>query len=174
MILTLFGISLAVNFLLLASCRHSRRRARHFSICPAYGIPTRAALEQKWSTLSRRTTKLSVVFCDLDHMHTANEQFGYQEVDRRIRIALQSVRHAEIWRWYSGDEFVILCSVAEALQAAQRLQAAFQQQGLSATFGIAPCQSVNLLENVAQASDLVQQAKQKGRRGAILQAYRLS
>lgn len=139
-------------------------------ICPTYKCLTRQGVDRRWHKVSSQHQTMHLIFLDIDNMHRANEMWGYTEVDRRIARSLEQVRHDElVGRWYSGDEIIILCNAADSQQTAQRVQLAFEGNGLSATFGIAACDSRLLPENAKRAADLVQAAKERGDRGGIHQ-----
>jgi GGDEF domain-containing protein len=164
-------VSLGFNFAMLHQSIAVHQKIAQFSICPTYGILTRQGLDRSWLKLERRFQHLAVIFFDVDHMHKANEKYGYEEVDRRIRQSLNQSRSTErVGRWYSGDEIVIICPIAESEVAARRIAAAFAENGLSVTMAIAPCTSADLELNVKTAADLVQEAKRMGDRGSIFQA----
>lgn len=132
----------------------------------AYGCLTRKGLERRYAS---RVAQSAIIFLDLDDMHTANEKYGYNSCDVRILMSLAVVRNGDniTGRWYSGDEIVLAVPAVAALKIAIRLQAAFQQNGLSATFGIAPAGD-DLATSVAIASHKVQKSKATGIRGVIL------
>ena len=125
----LFGFSREIGEL--------EERVRRLAWDPAFGMYTRAAL-LAMSGRELRGRK-SVVFLDLDRVHELNLQFGYAEVDRRIRAAFSSnTRRSDMWaaRWWSGDEVLLVldCGVGQAEVVVGRLQQLAQQQGLSSGF----------------------------------------
>lgn len=130
----------------------------------SYGCLTRPGLE----ALHRYSEGKEVLFLDLDGMHDLNAQFGYAEVDARIAASLASVRHSDVVcaRWYSGDEIIFIVNTGDAAGLAARLQSAFVNAELSATYGFAPL-SADLTASVNKASGYVQFAKSVGRRGTI-------
>lgn len=131
-------------------------------MCPTFGIPTRRGIERRYHTRGPANT---CIMFDLDHMHDLNEQLGYVEVDQRIRRALNCAG-GTIGRWYSGDEFVAWCEVKDAQEYAERIKACLEDEGIGATFGIAPmCET--LLDSVKVAASKVQLAKIEGHRGSI-------
>jgi diguanylate cyclase (GGDEF)-like protein len=94
------------------------------------GLPNRRLLEDSVDQ-SRRTTNtvLSVLFVDLDGFKKVNDQLGHQvgdELLREVAARLQStVRDEDIVARYGGDEFVILCEVADenaATEMAERVR----------------------------------------------------
>lgn len=132
----------------------------------AYGCLTRAGLERRAASID---TDSAVIFLDLDGMHSANEQYGYSEVDSKIAASLNVVRSGDCTtgRWYSGDEIVLIVPARSAYRIAHRLADAFVSNGLSATFGISSL-SGNLSDSVKSASDKVQVSKAANLRGIIV------
>lgn len=146
-----------------------------------YGCYTRPGLELLvWPHIRQRARW--IIFADLDGIHALNEMVGYEEVNRRVRAAMQLRKDDFIsaGRWYSGDELLwIICDSDERKpsdpqKAAKRLQNAFLENGLSATFGICRVLSyADLPANVSPAIDLVKQAKKLKKRGTVNQTGRL-
>jgi len=81
------------------------------------GLPNRALLDDRLShallSARRRSTKLAVVFIDLDGFKAVNDKFGHGAGDEVLveagsRIA-RAVRSNDTAARYGGDEFVVLC-----------------------------------------------------------------
>jgi diguanylate cyclase (GGDEF)-like protein len=94
------------------------------------GLPNRRLLEQRIDE-SRRTkgTLRAVLFVDLDGFKNVNDQLGHQvgdQVLREVAARLQSsVRNEDVVARYGGDEFVVVCDVADeqaALDMAERVR----------------------------------------------------
>lgn len=126
----------------------------------SYGCYTRQGLVLvAWPQIADKATY--IIFADLDDIHRLNSELGYAEVDLRIHKALK-VRSSDamaIGRYFSGDEIVWIISDGDPQGMVNRLQEALNEQGLSATFGIAPVVSKVLHENVEPATIQVQEAK---------------
>ncbi|WP_196358215.1 diguanylate cyclase [Nodosilinea nodulosa] len=137
--------------------------------CPAYGVGTRQRLELLWARL--RHGRYSVIFFDLDHIHQLNDELGYEAVDDRIRSALACFRSSRgsnsLFRWYSGDEIVVVCPTTDVEGAAVRLLQVIFDHELSATISVAPAQ-FDLKASVSIAAGRVQAAKAAGIRGQIV------
>ena len=149
---------------------YHRKVVDQLTTCPTYGVGTRQRLEMTWPRLKHST--LSVIFFDLDFMHQLNEELGYQAVDDRIKSALANFRGTRgsasfSFRWYSGDEIVVVCPTADVYPAAIRLHQVIRDHGLSATMAIAPAQA-DLKACVSIAADKVQASKASGIRGCIV------
>jgi len=139
-----------------------------------YGCLTRQGLELiTWPEIQQ--TARWIIFADIDHLHDANEEHGYEGANQRIRQAIQ-LRKTDVaaaGRWFSGDELVwVLCVTEERtpinpILAARRLQDSFEQVGLTATFGISQVCSPDLVENVSRAAEMVTAAKGLGQRNTI-------
>lgn len=84
------------------------RQVDELSLDDAFGMWTRGAFLQFCHVMPRGPR--IVAFIDLNKIHKLNEQYGYSEVDRRVRetFALPFRRSDVVARWYSGDEIVIL------------------------------------------------------------------
>lgn len=169
MLLTLTLISSGlINAALMLWLNTLSKRIGQMSTCPTYRCLTRQGVDRRWQKIKTNHQSMHVIFLDIDCMHRANEMWGYTEVDAKIARSLEQVRRNElVGRWYSGDEIVILCEATESQQTAERIQLAFEGNGLSATFGVAACGSPLLAENAKRAADLVQTAKERGDRGGI-------
>ena len=74
----------------------------------AFGMWTREAFLQFCQIMPRGMRILA--FIDLDQIHVLNEEYGYAEVDRRVKstFSVPFRRSDIVARWYSGDEIVIL------------------------------------------------------------------
>jgi hypothetical protein len=129
-----------------------------------YGCLSRKGLERRYQSGDDR----AIIFLDLDNMHEMNDLYTPDGSDIRISASLECVRASDsiTGRWYSGDEIVLNTPMDAAYIIAQRLQAAFIANGLSATFGIAPAGD-SLRESVRLASDKARAAKHENRRGTI-------
>lgn len=93
-----------------------RRKYEKMLWDPNFEIFSRAGLDEliESSTDEYRT----VAFIDFDDMHRLNQQFGYDDVNRRIRSTLCRLSKAPqvfVARWYSGDEMVVLSAHDEAV-----------------------------------------------------------
>jgi diguanylate cyclase (GGDEF)-like protein len=92
----------------------------------------------------------SVIFTDLDHFKQVNDQYGHSVGDEILRQFVQLIEREirtsdRLVRW-GGEEFLIVCSTAEAEQAsrlAEKLRAAVteynwpQQLQITSSFGVA-------------------------------------
>ena len=144
------------------------RRNKKLYKCPTFGCLTRQGIDVYWQS-QRRHSNLALVFLDVDNMHDANNQFGYQEVDAKLKNAFSKTRKEErLGRWYSGDELILLVDIHNADLAASRLLQALKIEGLSATFGIVKAEGRFLFDSVKKASALVQASKNQNVRGVIL------
>jgi GGDEF domain-containing protein len=133
-----------------------------------FSVLTRRGIDQRWH--QRPAEFDTVIFFDIDHIHDHNEQSGYANTDGHIRMVMSQVDHIWLFRWYSGDEFGLLCSAPDALGFAARVQRLLQAEGMTATFGIAPIMDNDLKASMSKAAALVQAAKAKNMRGVIHQS----
>ncbi len=157
----------AIGMGLGAWCLRLRHDLHVALVDPTYGILTRTGGERAWQRQRRHYAEYEVVFLDLDHIHRLNAQWGYPEVDRHVRSALDH-REGDIVmaRWYSGDEIVAVVPKGDGRGYASRLLKNLRAQQLSATFGVVPA-APDLAEAVHRAMRLVDAAKADGRRGTV-------
>jgi GGDEF domain-containing protein len=130
-----------------------------------FAILNRAGINKRWH--KRPADADTVIFFDIDGLHTHNERWGYADTDNHIRAVMSQIDHFWIFRWYSGDEFGLICASADALGFAARVKRLLHEQGMTATFGIAPIVEGDLTKSMTRAAALVQEAKAKGMRGAV-------
>lgn len=125
---------------------------------PIWGIYTRGGIERR---MTRLDGTMAVIVADLDGLHDANDRYGHAGVDMRMTIAL---RGTDAGRWQQGDEFIVLVPRADAVGAAQRLQRALADQGLSATFAVVwGCDQAS----VAAGQLRIEEAKRANERGQV-------
>lgn len=142
----------------------------------------RLVLEQEVRRAERFRHPLSLVFIDLDHFKSVNDNHGHlvgsellREVGERLK---QELRGTDVPTRYGGDEFAIVLpetSPEAGLRAAERLQAAIAREpfgaaaGLSlpvtASFGVAtlPDHALTMEELLRAADVAMYRAKQLGR-----------
>lgn len=140
------------------------RKIKELSICPVFGIKTRASLDEV------KQYRGFVLFIDIDDLHNINADLGYAEADKRIRAALAETRKSDlvVGRWYSGDEFAVLTNdKTQPILAANRIGLTFRKQGLSVSIGVQSFTGNNWKDAVATASALVQKAKLEDAKGTI-------
>jgi GGDEF domain-containing protein len=147
----------------------------------SYGCYTRNCLELEiWPAVSGSVKY--VIFADIDQMRDANERYGYNGVNDRIKAALNAGRDTDIHvaRWFSGDELVFLLQdgprSGNPLSFCERIQSRLKIQGLSATLGIVeiqPDETQSPTLAVDRAAKLVQNAKKAGQRASILAEAKL-
>lgn len=139
-----------------------------------YGCYTRAGFEKMvWPQISGKAQY--IIFFDIDNMHELNEQHGYDGVNELINQSL-AMRETDYMagQWFSGDEFIVVITddltrlhPSNPIEFACRLAEIFKENGVPATFAVAPVISTDLYTNVAPAHHKVQEAKTNGRRGTI-------
>jgi GGDEF domain-containing protein len=133
----------------------------------AYAILTRAGIDHRWHR--RPSAADTVIFFDIDSIRAHNEQWGYEGTDDRVRGVMAEIGSFWVFRWYSGDEFGLLCAASDSLGFAARVNRLLHEQGMTATFGIAPIVNNDLDASMSRAASLVQGAKATGMRSAILE-----
>ncbi len=130
---------------------------------PEFTVFTRHGIEHRWR--DRPPEVDTVIFFDIDNIHIHNLNLGYANTDAHIRSVMSQINHVWLFRWFSGDEFGLLCAAADATGFAARVERLLQAEGMTATFGIAPIINNDLKTSMAQAATLVVAAKAEGRRG---------
>jgi len=85
-----------------------RQQVKDLSWDTGFSMWTRGAFLQLCEVMPRGIRTL--IFIDIDDVHSLNERHGYADVDRRIResFAIRFRRSDVVARWFSGDEIVIL------------------------------------------------------------------
>jgi len=143
--------------------RDLERKVEELSWDDAFGMWTRSAFLQLCRVMPRQ--KRVVVFIDLDDIHGRNLQWGYVEVDRRIKkaFAIPLRRSDIVARWYSGDEIVILFDSDEqgAVRKVEELKRSAARQDLTFEYEIGAWDV-----GVESISDVVEALTERNRRRA--------
>jgi diguanylate cyclase (GGDEF)-like protein len=87
------------------------------------------ALDSELSRSSRNGDPISVLFVDLDHFKTVNDQYGHPVGDRVLKTVAQHIHHMlrktdHVCR-YGGEEFALVlpsCGRERALEVAERIR----------------------------------------------------
>ncbi|WP_411374048.1 EAL domain-containing protein [Arthrobacter sp. MPF02] len=156
-----------------------QRLALHDSLT---GLPNRAGLKIQLEAFLAANTGgiLSVLFIDLDHFKAVNDSLGHAAGDELLVSAaqrlLQAGQGAGIVARLSGDEFVVVCTVAGTQQATalaagvlEVLKAPMQIEGLeivtSASIGVAVAgNGSDTVEDLIRRADIAMyRAKERGR-----------
>ena len=139
-----------------------------------YGCFTRPGFRKMiWPSIAEQAKWL--IFFDIDEMGKLNEQHTHAGVNAMIKKSL-SIRGSDYLagQRYSGDEFFVCVTddpergETDPLQLAVRLKEALRDNGLSATFAIAPVISDDLMANLEPAVQAVEKAKHENDRGIII------
>lgn len=139
-----------------------------------YGCYTRAGFEKViWPKIAQDAKWIA--YFDIDDMGRLNETYTHAGVNDIIKKCI-TMRASDFLtgQRYSGDEFIICITdndpqrrESNPIELCSRLLEAMRENGISATFAIAPVISDRLVENVEPAVKLVEIAKQENRRGSI-------
>ena len=120
-----FGFEAEINLL--------RMQVDELSRDPVFGIWTRNAFLHFCQVMPRSLRV--VTFLDLDNLHKLNEEYGYDEINRRIKtlFSIPFRRSDVVARWFSGDEIVILFDADQdfALRKIAQLEEEARLQGMS-------------------------------------------
>jgi hypothetical protein len=126
-----------------------------------YGITVREAIPHELRDLEANGQyPRYIIFLDIDDCHGANNKYGYDLVNKKIRRAIH-VRHADILlrgRWFSGDELVVIVQ-GDPEGTIERLRSAFKHENMSATFGYSVFTG-DLDADVRQCAAIVQAHKE--------------
>jgi diguanylate cyclase (GGDEF)-like protein len=130
-----------------------------------FGMWTRTAFLQFCRIMPRG--QRTVVFVDLDRIHSLNRTLGYSEVDKRVKCAFSiPLRSSDIVaRWYSGDEIVILFDNDRdsALAKVHELELSAAAQGLTftheiGTWNVGVESIVDVVDGLSSANRLKQES----------------
>ena len=107
--------------------------------CALTGVLTRRAfdevLEREWNRSRRSETPLGMLFVDVDHFKTVNDEFGHLAGDAALRAIAQAIdvqarRSGEIVARYGGDEFVVILpgtGLEGVLAVGERIRASVEE-----------------------------------------------
>lgn len=146
----------------------------HLSISPSYNVLTRGAIERKWLSIDK--TNKSIILFDIDHLHHLNEEFGHEEMNRRISLGLDCVRSCELLGLvYSGDEFVLVVNSTEETLVVNRIKQSFNDYGITLTIALSSIENeINQEEfqsefqpNYQKLVSLISQNKSIGLRNSV-------
>ncbi|WP_437188446.1 diguanylate cyclase [Planctomicrobium sp. SH668] len=148
------------------------------------GVLNRGELERRlnevydeWTAHSKGT--FSVIFMDLDHFKSINDQLSHAIGDRVLiecsRLLQDELYSGETVGRYGGEEFIILCpetNAAVAIERSERLRRTLSSTRfadrhdlrVTASFGVAEIQPGESLESVISRADAaLYEAKNNGR-----------
>jgi len=139
-----------------------------------YGCYTRQGFKKLvWPSIAEKAKW--IIFFDIDGMRELNDLYKHAGVNARIKKSL-TVRTSDYkaGQRYSGDEFMVVVTndpergETDPIRLTMRIKEALHENGLPATFAIAPVISDDLMENVEPAVQLVEDAKRNNERGIIM------
>jgi diguanylate cyclase len=97
---------------------------------PLTQLPNRRAFEEAFEAQSKKSARLCVAVCDVDHFKSVNDRFGHAVGDgvlRAIASALSDVCKGHLVARYGGEEFAVLFSGLDLSKARATLDAARAQ-----------------------------------------------
>ena len=123
-------------------------------------------LEREIHRCQRYNTSFSVILMDIDHFKSINDRFGHLEGDkaliRVVKAVSQSLRTADLFGRWGGEEFLILCpstpgvgalALAEKLRRAIERQCSVDQKAMTASFGVAGYETGDQMETLVRKAD---------------------
>jgi GGDEF domain-containing protein len=131
-----------------------------------FGVTTRQGLTIKLNQVDAEIKY--ICFLDIDNMHSANEVYGYELVNAKIKNSLD-IRSNDLLiksRWFSGDEIIIVLKEGSPEAFLNRLHNNFVDNGLSITSAYTGY-SGDIEGDVNICSDKVQGSKKENVRGII-------
>jgi diguanylate cyclase (GGDEF)-like protein/putative nucleotidyltransferase with HDIG domain len=152
---------------------------------PLTGVANRGSLQTKLTELHTSwvehsgTVPLSVVFLDIDHFKSINDNYDHSTGDRVLIDLVQMLQDelysGELLGRYGGEEFLILCpetNLEQAVERAERLRRSAMnmrvtnqpQLQVTASFGVAEMQAGDTVESLVNRADqALYEAKRTGR-----------
>lgn len=116
-----------------------QRKVKQLGWDDCFGIYTRPAFLEI-CRMQPRITRV-IAFLDFDRIHELNQEVGYEEVNRRVRVLFSgTLRRSDlVGRHFSGDEIVVVLDAAD-MQAAEGvlegLRTRARELGLSFTYAL--------------------------------------
>lgn len=125
----------------------------------------------------RRARPVSVALFDLDHFKTINDAFGHARGDAVLEAVADrvhgAIRDIDLFGRVGGEEFALLLKGADtrkAVQAVERIRAALATlpplpdgRSVTASFGVAPVNAIDLSQAIRNADEALYRAKSDGR-----------
>ena len=152
---------------------------------PLTGVANRGSLQTKLTELHAAWVEkpaqspLSIVFLDIDHFKSINDNYDHSTGDRvlidLVQLLQDELYSGELLGRYGGEEFVILCpetNVAHAIERAERLRRSVMAMRVTnhpnlqvtASFGVAEIQPGDSPDSLLKRADQgLYEAKRTGR-----------
>ena len=118
----------------------------------------------------------SVIYVDIDHFKSINDNFGHETGDEVLRcfVALinQRIRKSDVLVRWGGEEFILFCpattlegavGLAELLRSIVETYHWPSAMSVTASFGVAQLENENIDEVIKRADKVLYLAKQNGR-----------
>lgn len=123
----------------------------------------------------------SMLYFDIDHFKSVNDQYGHQMGDHILRefsMVVGSLISStdKLVRW-GGEEFIVFCpetSIAEAQAKAEKIRTIVGQHlwihgdSLTCSIGVAQMKQERMTETIARADEALYQAKHSGRNQVVV------
>ena len=145
------------------------------------GACNRRAIREWLDNMARRvrwgTTKLSIIYVDLDHFKAVNDTFGHHVGDQVLRefsaLVYEQLRDGDrLVRW-GGEEFIIFCpnaNIEDASMIAERIRLMVEEhkwtevRTVTCSFGVTEMVGgEGITDLIARADEALYRAKNNGR-----------
>jgi diguanylate cyclase (GGDEF)-like protein len=130
---------------------------------------------------SQRSSKLSMIFMDIDHFKQVNDTHGHNTGDQVLieftQVLSKSTRTSDVLARWGGEEFVLICPNTDLMKAAhlaEKLRSNILEHTwpqlipLTASFGVAEMQNESPTDFIARADKALYAAKEQGRNRVII------
>lgn len=130
---------------------------------------------------NQRSTKLSMIFMDIDHFKEVNDTYGHNTGDQVLiefaQVLNKTTRNSDVLARWGGEEFVLICPNTDLMKAAhlaEKLRVNIKEHTwpqlipLTTSFGVAEMQGESPTDFIARADKALYAAKDQGRDRVIV------
>lgn len=181
--INLTGYKINGNIHVLASLKdqtYIRKLEYKTQIEPFTNLANKDTIKQSLCTEIERSRRhehaLSIIFIDIDHFKSINDQHGHQVGDEVIKgisdCIAERVRDSDVLGRFGGDEFIIICPECTGYQAAVIAEQirknisnlTIHDLALTISLGITECQNQDTVKTLLDRADrALYEAKEDGR-----------
>lgn len=181
--INLTGYKINGDIHILASLRdqtYIRKLEYKTQIEPFTNLANKDTIKQSLSTEIQRSRRhenaLAIIFIDIDHFKTINDQHGHQIGDEVLKAIsdciAERVRNSDLLGRFGGDEFIIICPECTGYQAtviAEQIRKnisnlKIHDLAITISLGITECQNQDTVKSLLERADrALYKAKEDGR-----------